>query len=365
MADALRQTGNASSVHRHGRLARRLIEEARHQVAHLVGAAPADVVFTSGGTEANNWALLDAAESLGVDHIMVSAIEHHSVLTAVERASCQSTLIPVTPEGVVDLDRLEQTLQAANGQTVMVSVMSSNNETGILQPLEDVAALAKAHGACLHCDAVQSAGKTSLDVNALGLDFVSLSAHKLGGPQGVGALIIRSGLDIRARAVGGTQESRRRAGTENVPGIVGFGRAADLASDCDGEIASCRLLRDRLEDKVLAMASDAVIFGRDQDRLPNTSYIGVEGLKAETLVMALDLAGVSVSAGSACSSGKVSSSHVLTAMDAPDSLAASAVRVSLGWNSSQEDVDRFVTAWGHQYATQRKINPLMSASVLK
>jgi cysteine desulfurase len=328
MEAALALGGNASSVHAAGRAARRAVENAREAVAALVGAEPERVVFTGGGTEANNLALKGA----GRERVLVSAIEHDSVLAAAPDAE----RIPVRRSGVVDLDALVRML-AGDGRPALVSVMLANNETGILQPVQDAARIAHAHGALFHCDAVQAAGKIS--VKDLGADLVTLSAHKLGGPQGVGALVLAHDIELRPLVAGGRQEGGFRAGTENVAGIVGFGVAAGLAMP---ELAS---LRDRLEAEALRRAPEAVLLGAGEARLPNTSCIALPGIKAETQVIALDLDGVMVSAGSACSSGKVRASHVLEAMGAGPELAGSAIRVSLGWSSTQDDVECFLAAW--------------------
>jgi cysteine desulfurase len=323
VAAMLARTGNPSSVHGAGRAARREVERARERVAALVGAAPEEVVFTSGGTEANNLALRGAGRP-----VVVSAIEHDSVLRAVEAP----LVVPATPAGTIDLAALATMVPPG----ALVSLMLANNETGVLQPVAEAAAIVHARGGLLHVDAVQAAGKIEADLRALGADMVTLSAHKLGGPQGVGALVTRS--EIAAQLRGGGQERGRRAGTENVPGIVGFG-AASAAGDDYGHVA---MLRDAIES---ALAGEAVFFGRGVARLPTTTCLALPGVPAETQVIALDLAGVMVSAGSACSSGKVRPSHVLAAMGVAPDLAASAIRVSLGWTSTAVDVEAFLAAW--------------------
>jgi len=326
MVEALQAGGNPSSVHRTGRAARGRLDKARKQVAGLVGALPAEVVFTSGGTEANNMALH------GHERVLVSAIEHESVLKAVPAAQC----IPVDRNGVIDLAALERMLA---DKPALVSVMFANNETGVIQPMAEVVRLARAAGALVHCDAVQAAGKVPVDLHGLGVDYLSLSAHKLGGPTGIGALIVRSGAPLAADRLGGGQESWRRAGTENVAGIVGFGAAAEASS---GGLAPA--LRDRLEAGLAGK-----VHGAAAPRLPNTSCISMPGVKAETQVMALDLAGVGVSAGSACSSGKVSRSAVLAAMGTDPVEAETAIRISCGWNTVFEDIERLIAAWQGLY----------------
>ncbi|HTS93655.1 MAG TPA: cysteine desulfurase family protein [Stellaceae bacterium] len=344
VSEALARTGNPSSVHRWGRVARQSLERARTQVAALVGAAPSNLIFTSGGTEANRLALFAASGR----RILVSAIEHDSVRETVTEAE----IIPVTPEGTVDVRALEALL-AADTRPAFVSVMLANNETGAIQPVQAAAALAHRRGALLHCDAIQAAGKIAVDVEALGADFFTLSAHKLGGPQGVGALVLREGVTLAAQQRGGGQERGYRAGTENVPGIVGFGVAAELATRGLASYAATAALRDLAQDRLSEIAPEARVFAAEVGRLPNTLCIAMPGVPASTQVMALDLAGVMVSAGAACSSGKVRPSRVLAAMGASPEEAASAIRISLGWSTTSTDIDRLVEAWGALYRRSR------------
>ena len=339
VAAALAETANASSVHRFGRLARRAVETARDQVAALVNAPPASVVFTGSGTEANNLALHQAQGR----PVLVSAIEHDSVL----RPAPDAVRIPVTRDGVIDLEALDRLLAGTHG--ALVAVMLANNETGVIQPIADVVRIARAHGAIVHCDAAQAAGKVAVDMQALGVDTLTLSAHKLGGPQGVGALIVADRIAVKPLILGGGQERGRRAGTENVAGIAGFGVAAMLAAADLPRMDKLAGQRDAAEARLRGVSPAAVIFGAAAVRLPNTICIAMPGVAAETQVMALDLAGVAVSAGSACSSGKVKASHVLAAMGAA-TLAGSAIRVSGGWRSTAEDFDRFVEAWTSLWA---------------
>lgn len=351
MAAALAQPGNPSSVHGFGRAARRRVEDAREQVAALVGAAPDRVVFTSGGTEANALAL----RGCGRRRVLVSAIEHDSVLKAVD----EPEVIAVDGRGVVDLSDLKGLLEAED-EPALVSVMLANNETGIIQPVAEAARLAHQYGALVHCDAVQAAGKTRVSLDALGVDFLTLSAHKIGGPQGVGALVMADdALDLSPLLAGGGQERGRRSGTENVSGIVGFGVAA---RDAICERLAILELRDELERRALALAPDARVVGSGQDRLPNTTCLLLPGVGAQVQVMALDLAGVAVSAGSACSSGKVKASRVLRAMGFSPELSACAIRVSLGWNSAADDVERFLDAWRGVVARAREKGPAASAA---
>ncbi len=335
MVEALKAGGNPSSVHKSGRAARARIDAARRQVATLVGTLPAEIVFTSGGTEANNLAL----KSAGRRRVLASAVEHDSVLKA---APCE--IIPVDRNGIVDLAALERML-AGSKEPALVSVMLANNETGVLQPIAEVVRLARQASALVHCDVVQAAGKAAVDMHGLGVDYLSLSAHKLGGPTGVGALAVCSGVPFETDRRGGGQESNRRAGTENVAGIAGFGAAAEVA----GSGLDVAKLRDRLETELVKIAPQAVVYGASVGRLPNTTCISMPGVRAETQVMALDLAGVCVSAGAACSSGKVSRSAVLTAMGVEPSEAETALRISSGWNTVSEDIDCLIAAWRGLY----------------
>jgi cysteine desulfurase len=339
MSEALGRWGNPSSVHRRGRAARQIIERAREAVAGLLGDIdPSGVIFVSGGTEANHLALLGA----GRERVLVSAIEHDSVRYSVPAAE----IIPVAPEGIVDLHALDRLL-GVDARPALASVMYANNETGVIQPVAEIAAIARRHGALFHCDAVQAAGKVTLEAGAIRADLVTLSAHKIGGPPGVGALVVTGGVDVAPQLRGGGQEHRRRAGTENLPGIVGFAAAA-AAADV-GVYDTVAALRDGLESEIAAIAPDVVVLGAAANRLPNTSAIAMPGVTAETQVVALDLDGVMVSAGAACSSGKVGPSHVLAAMRVDPEIAASTIRVSLGWSSSEAEIDHFLRAWTALY----------------
>jgi cysteine desulfurase len=336
---ALDVTGNPSSVHAAGRAARRLIEDARDKVAALVGVTSRDVVFTSGGTEANMLALTPAFGEV----LLISAIEHPSVRSGGRFAAAED--IAVTAAGVVDLVALER--QLAGRSRPLVSLMLANNETGVIQPVAEAAALVHAAGGLLHVDAVQGPGRIACDFKALSADLMTLSSHKIGGPQGVGALIRRDGLTLDSQIKGGGQERGARAGTENVAGIAGFGAAAEaVRQGWTGEAARMAALRDKLEAGIKAVAPKAVIFGVEVARLPNTTLFSVPGMKAETAVIAFDLEGVAVSSGAACSSGKVAPSHVLAAMGVAPELARGAIRVSLGYATSDEDVGTILKAWG-------------------
>ncbi|WP_319414586.1 cysteine desulfurase family protein [uncultured Cohaesibacter sp.] len=346
--------GNASSVHKEGRDARALVEQARGKVADLVGGAVRQVIFTSGASEANMLAL---TPNMKVEYqpdpascLYMSAIEHPSVLSGGRfgvEARCE---IRVLRNGQIDLSALRVRLEAHDrlkGRP-MVAVMAVNSETGVIQPIEEIAVLAAEFDAYFHLDAVQAAGRIPLDMTALGCTSLSLSAHKLGGPQGVGALVMaHEGTEPEPLITGGPQENRLRAGTENVAGIVGFGVACQsVAKELERPDGFARLtgLRDRFEEGLRALAPDVVIFGQDAPRVGNTCQFAIPGMKGETSLIRLDLSGVAVSSGSACSSGKVSASHVLLAMGYESKLAGSAIRMSLGWNSKEPEINALIEA---------------------
>ena len=335
VARALEMTGNGSSVHGFGRQVRRLIEDAREAVAQVAGAEPRGIVFTGGGTEANNLALGGAGRA----RILVSAVEHVSVL----KAAPDMEEIPVDGDGMVRLEALDALL-AGDARPALVSVMLANNETGVIQPLAEVSAIARKHGALVHCDAIQAAGKIPFDIKSLGADMVSLSAHKIGGPAGAGALVLAGDIALRGIIRGGGQERGRRAGSENVSGIAGFAAAARAALDGLSDFARLARWRDRIEAG-LGKIAGVRVFGAAAPRLPNTSCLTMPGARAETQIIAFDLAGVALSAGSACSSGKVEPSHVLAAMGVEPEAADRAIRVSLGWNSAADDIERFLEVW--------------------
>jgi len=347
---ALRDCGNASSVHRWGRAARQRVENAREAVAVLIGADPEGVIFVSGGTEANQLALLGS----GRERVLISAVEHGSVLQAVQHAE----RIPVSADGIVELGQLEELL-ASDPHSALVSVMLANNETGAIQPVAEVAAIAHRYGALFHCDAVQAAGKIPVDVATIGADLISLSAHKLGGPPGIGALIICGTIEVAPIIRGGGQERGRRAGSENLPGIAGFAAVADAARHGLADYERVQGLRNGIESAVLATAPEAIVIGGAAPRLPNTSAIALPGISAETQVIALDLDGVMVSAGAACSSGKVGPSHVLQAMGAAPEIAGSTIRVSLGWSTTEAEIEHFLEAWTAMY---RRAKPHAAAA---
>ena len=347
MAAAWEVAGNPSSVHAEGRRARRLVEDARAAVSAAVGARAQDVVFTSGGTEANALALapgLRRGAGEPVRRLLVSAIEHTSVLSGGRFPLEAIGTIQVTGSGLIDIDHLRKLL--ADEQPALVSVMLANNETGALQPVGEVADVVHEAGGLLHVDAIQALGKIPLDIKVMKADLVTFSAHKIGGPKGVGALVLAEdvqGLEPLLR--GGGQELGRRAGTENVAGVAAFGAAVRAAMAApEGDAARLRGLRDRLEAG-LKQTPDMIVFSENVPRLPNTTLFTVPGLKAETAVIGFDLGGISVSSGSACSSGKVQPSHVLEAMGVGKELAQGAVRLSLGWSTTEADIDLALQAW--------------------
>jgi cysteine desulfurase len=350
MAEALAVAGNPSSVHAEGRAARRVVEQAREEVAALVGAKPTDVFFTSSGTEANMLALTPAIETRNErqprDKLLISAIEHSSVRAGGRFPHKAIADLPVDGEGVVDLAALKAALGGSS--RALVSIMLANNETGVIQPVAEAASIVHAAGGVLHVDAIQAVGRIPVDIGTLDADFLALSAHKIGGSKGVGALVRRDdALHVADPLIrGGGQERGMRAGTENVPGISAFGAAAAAVHDGFApEAGRMRALRDKLEAGLQAISPKAVIFGSGADRLPNTTLFAVEGLRAETAVIAFDLEGIAVSSGAACSSGKVQPSHVLAAMGVSPALLRGAVRVSLGWSTTETDIERFLTAW--------------------
>jgi cysteine desulfurase len=365
LQDALAVAGNPSSVHAEGRAARRLIEHARKDVAHLIGAGPADVIFTGSGTEANMLALSPAIETAGEkrprDRLFVSAIEHASVRAGGRFAREAIEDIPVDADGRVNLAALVDAMSRATAcaSRPLVSIMLVNNETGVVQPVAEAAAMVHAANGLLHVDAVQAAGRIPCDIGALGADLLTLSAHKMGGPKGAGALVrAHEAIHFADPLVrGGGQERGLRAGTENVGGIAAFGVAAAAARrQMAEEAAHMRALRDLLESGLKAISPSVVIFGAGATRLPNTTLFSVDGMKAETGVIAFDLEGVAVSSGAACSSGKVQPSHVLAAMGVSPALTRGAIRVSLGWTTTKADVEMFLDAW-RKLATALSKNP--------
>jgi cysteine desulfurase len=338
--------GNASSIHHFGQQAKAAMDDARTAVATLLNGDPSEVVFTSGGTESDNFAIRGAADALeptGRRHLIASAIEHEAVLNTLRslaRRGWRTTLLPVDHTGVVSADQLREAITA---DTAVVSVMHANNEIGTIQPIAALAAIAHEHGALMHTDAVQSVGKIAVDVRALGVDLLSLSAHKFNGPKGAGALWIKRGTRMQPIVTGGKHERNRRAGTENVPAIAGLGVAAHLAAGkLSREGARVGALRDRLEAGILRAVPGTAVNGAAEARVPNTTNISFERVEAESLLIALDLEGIAVSTGSACSSGTLEPSHVLRAMGLPTHRTQNSLRFSLGMFSTQEEVDHVV-----------------------
>lgn len=338
ITEIMGQVGNASSVHQFGRDARKYVEKAREQVASLCHTLSEQVVFTSGATESINTIL----SGFKGKRVLISAIEHPAVIAAAPHAE----IIPVTSEGVIDLEVYKTMLQEGE-PPALVSVMLVNSETGVIQPVAEMAQLAKEAGALFHTDAVQGAGRIDISINKLGVDFMSLSAHKMAGPQGVGAIIYRKGAELPKFMLGGGQEKNCRAGTHNTAGIAGMGLAAQYALDNIEHYQKLAVMRDQMESQMRKVSNKVKIYGENAPRVGNTSNVGLENVPAQTQLMALDLEGIAVSSGSACSSGAFKASHVLIAMGAGEEEAKNSIRISMGWNTKQEDIDRFVTIWSN------------------
>lgn len=355
VARALEVGGNPSSVHAAGRAARAIMESARESIARLIGAPAPDVVFTSGGAEANNLCL-DSAVAAGSRRLIVSAIEHATVTETAKASPAEVEYLPVGRDGVADLGWLRERLagwDAADGRP-FVALMLANNETGVIQPIAEAAEIVHAAGGWLHVDAIQAIGKIPVDFQALGADTLTFSGHKLGAPQGVGGLAYGAGATLVRRQHGGGHERGRRAGTENVPGIVGLGAAAEAILTANADWSRHAAWRDAAAERLKSVG--AVVMGEGAPRTPNTLCVATPGWTSDLQLIALDLAGVMVSAGSACSSGKVKASHVLVAMDQGD-LASCAIRVSGGWNTTEADWNRFADVWFEAYqrfAARRK-----------
>lgn len=335
--------GNPSSVYRAGQEARKAVEEAREKVANLIGAKPKEIIFTSGGTESNNTAIKGVAFSRGKGHIITSAIEHPAVLKVVnwlEKHGFEATYVGVGSDCIVDPDDVRKAIRK---DTILISIMHANNEVGTIQPIEEIARIAHENGIIFHTDAVQTAGKIEIDVERMGIDLLSLSAHKIYAPKGVGALYIRKATKVDTLLHGGHQEWNRRGGTENVAGIVGLGKAAEIAKqEMAGEAQRLRTLRDKLENGVRERISEVVFNGHRLNRLPSLSNFCVKYVEGEAMLLTLDFHGIAASSGSACTSGSLEPSHVLLAMGIPPEIAHGSLRVSLGRGNTQEDVDRFL-----------------------
>jgi cysteine desulfurase len=347
--------GNASSIHHHGQETRAAVEAARASVAGLLGCQPSEVVFTSGGTEADNLAIFGIVRP--GDHVITSTVEHHAVLNAckhLEAQGCAVTYLPVDHQGRVDPDGVRSALRPT---TSLITIMMANNETGVLQAVEDIATVAAEADVCFHTDAVQAAGKVLLNVDNIGCDLLAISGHKLHAPQGVGALYVRKGTALEPMLYGGRHERSRRAGTENVPGIVGLGKAAELAqARLAGKADSTAKMRERLE-RALQQIESSGVHGADAPRVPQTSSMYFDAIDGESLVIALDLKGLAVSTGAACSSGALEPSHVLTAMGVTPDRARSSIRLSLGHQNTMEEVDLAIALVGETVARLRELSP--------
>lgn len=357
------QFGNASSIHHHGQETRAAVENARESVARLLGCHAAEVVFTSGGTEADNLAIFGIVGE--GDHVITSSIEHHAVLNAckhLEGEGCSVTYVPVDGRGLVDPDDVRRSLRA---NTRLVTIMMANNETGVLQPVEEIGTVAAEADVYFHSDGVQAAGKVAVDVERLGCDLVSISGHKLHGPQGTGALFVRKGTKLAPMLYGGRHERSRRAGTENVPGIVGLGKAAQLARTAllQGRDKETATLRDRLERALLQIESVGVN-GGNAPRIPNTSNLHFDSIEGESLVIALDLKGLAVSTGAACSSGAIEPSHVLLAMGMAADQARASIRFSLGKQNTADQIDFAIGVVPETVARLRELSPVWGKSAL-
>jgi cysteine desulfurase len=354
----LEQYGNASSVHRPGQEARAAVERARDSVAKLLGCAASEIVFTSGGTEADNLALFGTLTS--GDHVITSRIEHHAVLHAcqrLEQEGCQVSYVPVDGNGLVNPDDVRRALQP---NTKLVSVMMANNETGVLQPVGEIGKVAADADVLFHTDAVQATAKVAIDVEAIGCDLMSISGHKIHAPKGVGALYVRKGTKLTPLFFGGSHERSRRAGTENVPGIVALGKAADvaLAGFHNGSVENIRTMRDRLQQAILSHTEGVAINGGNARRVPNTTNISFEGIEGEALLIALDLKGVAVSTGAACSSGATEPSHVLTAMGLDRERASGSIRFSFGKQNTSEELDYALAVIADSVTRLRELSPV-------
>ena len=349
--------GNASSIHHHGQQTRAAVEHARDSVASLLGCRPSEIVFTSGGTEADNLAIAGLA-SAG-DHIITSSIEHHAVLHAcrhLEETGCEVTYLSVDGRSLVDPEDVRRALRP---NTKLISIMMANNETGVLQPVEEIGKIAAEADVYFHTDAVQAAGKVPIDVTRIGCTALSISGHKIHAPQGVGALYVRKGTHLQPLFYGGRHERSRRAGTENVPGIVALGKAAELVIQGfeRGDDKKMSALRDRLQQGILAQVEDAGVNGDGAPRVPNTTNIYFDHIEGESMVIALDLKGLAVSSGSACSSGATEPSHVLMAMGLQSGRAHASIRVSLGKQNTAEDIDLAVALVPETVARLRELSP--------
>lgn len=352
------QFGNASSIHHHGQETRAAVERSRESVAVLLGCRPSEIVFTSGGTEGDNLAISGLARA--GDHVISSTIEHHAVLNSckhLEAIGCEVTYVPVDGRGLVDPDDVRRALRP---NTKLVTIMMANNETGVLQPVEEIGKIAAEADIYFHTDAVQAAGKVPIEVKRTGCDLLSISGHKLHAPQGVGALYVGKGTMLQPMFYGGSHERSRRAGTENVPGIIGLGKAAEIAREAlqRGDLAQMVAMRDRIERTILSEVEATGVNGEGAPRVPNTTNIHFDYIEGEALVIALDLKGLAVSTGAACSSGAIEPSHVLTAMGLPPEIARASLRFSLGKQNTPEDVQFALDLVPQTVARLRELSPV-------
>jgi cysteine desulfurase len=354
----IEEFGNASSIHHHGQNTRAAVERARESVAALLGCRSSEIVFTSGGTEGDNLAIFGLVKPS--DHIITSTIEHHAVLHAckeLEKRGCDVTFVPVDGRGLVDPADVKRALR---NNTKLISIMMANNETGVVQPVQEIGRIAKEAEVYFHTDGVQAAGKIPINVNEIGCDLLSISGHKMHAPQGIGALYVRKGTLIEPLFYGGNHERQRRAGTENVPGIVALGKAAEIAQAGlnNGSIARLRQLRDHLQSEILRKVEDVGVSGEGASRVPTTTNIHFDHIEGEALVIALDLKGLSVSTGAACSSGAIEPSHVLTAMGLPPEQARSSLRFSLGKQTTESDINFSLDIIPETVARLRELSPM-------
>jgi cysteine desulfurase len=356
--------GNASSIHHHGQETRAAVERARESVAALLGCRASEVVFTSGGTEGDNLAISGLTHP--GDHVISSTIEHHAVLNSckhLEAMGCEVTYVPVDGRGLIDPDDVRRALRP---HTKLITIMMANNETGVLQPLEQIGKIAAEADVYFHTDAVQAAGKVPIDVNRLGCDLLSISGHKLHAPQGVGALYVRKGTILQPMFHGGSHERSRRAGTENVPGIIGLGKAAELAREAlnRGDLAQMSAMRDQIEERILSEVEATGVNGEGAPRVPNTTNIHFDYIEGESLVIALDLKGLAVSTGAACSSGAIEASHVLTAMGLPPETARASLRFSLGKQNTPEEIQFALELVPQSVARLRELSPVYNKAAV-
>lgn len=356
--------GNASSIHHHGQETRAAVERARESVAALLGCRPSEVVFTSGGTEGDNLAISGLTRA--GDHVISSTIEHHAVLNSckhLEAMGCEVTYVPVDSRGLVDPDDV---LRGLRPNTRLITIMMANNETGVLQPVEEIGKIAAEADVYFHTDAVQAAGKVPIEVKRLGCDLLSISGHKLHAPQGVGAIYVGKGTLLQPMFYGGSHERSRRAGTENVPGIIGLGKAAELAREAleRGDLARMSAMRDRIEQTILSAVDATGVNGEGAPRVPNTTNIHFDYIEGEALVIALDLKGLAVSTGAACSSGAIEPSHVLTAMGLPPEIARASLRFSLGKQSTADDIQFALDLVPQTVARLRELSPVYNRTAV-